>query len=77
MQIKNINAICLQLFQRLIEFLFHNIGVVVAWFFRIPFGRYGEAPLLPARLGCKGFLFPVNVGAGSINFVIALLLEIV
>lgn len=44
---------------------------------RVPFGSQSQAARLPVRLGCESLLLSVDIDASGVDFIEALLLEII
>ena len=77
MQVEDIHTIRLQFRQRLVQHFPDDFGFVQAGLVGIPFGGEGQAALFPVGVRTPGFLLSTDVDAGGVDFVVALLLEVV
>lgn len=77
MQIENIHLISAQFLERGLDIVAQVFGFVFAWLGWVSLGGQLQAAFFPASLAREGFLFPVDVDAGGVDFVVALRLEVV
>ena len=76
-QIEDIDTVRAQLGQALIHALGQALGLVLAGLVRVAFRGEHEAAFLPFGVAREGFLLAADVGAGRVDFVVALRLEVV
>jgi hypothetical protein len=76
-QVEDIDAIRAELFERLVQFLFNDLGLVGSRSVRVPFSGAGESALFPLCFAGEGFLLAADVDAGGVDFVVARALEAV
>lgn len=76
-EVENVDTVCAELLERLVELLFDNIRSVGARSVRVPLGRTGQTPLLPSGLASECLLLATDVDSGRVNFIVAGTLEAV
>lgn len=77
MQVEDVHAVCTQLFETSFEVLFQSVGLVDTSLIRVDLGGEGKAAVLPSRLARPCLLFAANVHTRSVDFIVALGLEVV
>lgn len=75
MEILHVQAVCLELTQRLLKLFSENCRLVRTRAQRIPFGGNRETTFFPACFGGEGFLAATIIESSSINFLVTRLLE--
>lgn len=76
-EVEDVDAISSQFCQTLIKRCEDAVCLVHSWFMRVALGGQGQTTVLPAGILGPGFLLASNVGASSINLVVALRLEVI
>jgi len=77
MKIEDINAVCTQFRQALVDTLGETVGLVLTRFVRVTLGRDHQATLLPFGVSGECLLLSSNVRSRGINFIVSLGLKVV
>jgi len=77
MKIEDIDTVCSQFRQALVDTLGKAIGLVLTRFVRITLGRDHQTAFLPFGVFGKCFLLPSNVRSRGVNLIVSLRLKVV